>query len=136
MSASIVSKWENHRSTNRENRVPNVEDKQNLGRLNKKIYQVSYLYDGVWEHANCWRMYRNTNETMHRFTVKYIMSHVFSFFTLSINKGKEIHSFKLRVQSQEGIRSETGNTSFICFWVQMDHHLLQLKPKISKSPPY
>ena len=47
MSASIVSKLENHRSTNRENRVPNVEDKQNLGRLNKKIYHVSYLYDGV-----------------------------------------------------------------------------------------
>ena len=52
MSASIVSKWENHRSTNGENRVPNAEDKQNLGRLTKKTYHVSYLYDGVWEHAN------------------------------------------------------------------------------------
>ena len=94
MSASIVSKWENHRSTNRENRVPNVEDKQNLGRLNKKIYHVSYLYDGVWEHANCWRMYRNTNETMHRFTVKYIMSHVFSFSHYWLTKEKKSNSFK------------------------------------------
>ena len=42
----------NHRSTNGENGMPNAEDKQNLGRLNKKTYHVSYLFDGAQEHGN------------------------------------------------------------------------------------
>lgn len=32
--------------------MPNAEDKQNLGRLNKKTYHVSYLFDGAQEHGN------------------------------------------------------------------------------------
>ena len=83
---------------------------------------------------DCWRKrYKNTDETTCKFIVKNILSHVFSFFTLSINKSKEIQFIQIRGQRQEGTRSETGNPSFICFCIHLDHHFLELKTKVSKS---
>ena len=78
------------------------------GRLNKKTYHVSYLYDGVLDmEIDCWRkMYKNTGETTRRFIVKYIMHHVFSFFTLLINKKrKPILSNKSRMSGRDQIRN-------------------------------
>ena len=81
--------------------MPNAEDKQNLGRLNKKTYHVSYLMMLGNMEIDCWRKrYKNTDETTCRFIVKNILSHVFSFFTLLPTKEKQSNSFK----SEDNVR--------------------------------
>ena len=56
--------------------------------------------------VDCWRTrYKNTDETTYRFIVKNILSHVFSFFTLLINKRNPLHSNLRTTSARDQVRN-------------------------------